>query len=248
MEFNLNIFPLALERNIVASWVEESRSAKFENFPVFLQEQLIDVLKHMGIEELYAHQAESISSIHSGNNVIISTGTASGKSLCYQVPIISSVLENEKATALLLFPTKALSADQLKSFSNISSQINKATSKNIRIGIYDGDSSSSARLTIRKHSNIVISNPDMLHIGILPHHPAWERFFSNLKFIVIDETHIYSGIFGSHFVNLIRRLKRITSYYGSKPQFILSSATIAEPKVFAEQLIEEDKMNCGFEP
>ena len=240
MEFNLNNFPPALARNIAASWAEESRSAKFENFPAFLQEQLIDVLNHLGIKELYAHQAQCISSIHSGNNVIISTGTASGKSLCYQVPIISSILENEQATALLLFPTKALSADQLKGFSNIASQINTATSKKIRIGIYDGDSSSSARLTIRKYSNVIISNPDMLHFGILPHHPAWERFFSNLKFVVIDEAHIYSGIFGSHFVNLIRRLKRITSYYGSKPQFILASATISEPEDFAEQLIEND--------
>ena len=170
---------------------------------------------------------------------MITTGTASGKSLCYQIPILNQLLSDEKSTALLLFPTKALTYDQLKSFKTYISEDNEAL-KNSLVAVYDGDTPSSQRGMIRQNARILLSNPDMLNIGILPHHTNWIHFFENLKYIVIDEIHLYKGVFGSHIANLVRRLKRINDFYGSNPQFIMTSATIANPVELACNLIEQE--------
>ena len=172
--------------------------------------------------------------------MVISTGTASGKSLCYQIPIIDGLLNEEESVFLLLFPTKALAADQEKKFKELlavsrrfpfSSAIN-----NYLIGSYDGDTDRNLRAKIRKNARILLTNPDMLHIGILPQHPSWGQFFLNLKLVILDEVHSYSGVFGSHVANILRRLKRIAGYYGSKPRFILSSATISNPLDHAKRI------------
>ncbi len=189
-----------------------------------------------GINSLYSHQAEALSLSARHENFVISTGTSSGKSLCYQLPILNSLYSDRDATALMLFPTKALTNDQLNSFGDL---IPSGISGSIGAAIYDGDTPQRIRAVIREKASIVLSNPDMLNIGILPHHPLWDRFFTHLKFVVIDEIHIYRGVFGSHVANLLRRLRRITRFYGSDPIFILTSATIHNPQDLAEKLIEE---------
>ena len=171
---------------------------------------------------------------HARKNIILATGTASGKTLAYNLPILASLIENTGSRALYLFPTKALAQDQLSTLQSFRSSIIHCSSS-----IYDGDTPQSARPSIRTNARIVLSNPDMLHTGILPHHASWSDFFGNLKFIVIDEAHTYRGVFGSHVANVIRRLKRIADFYGARPQFILASATIGNPKELAESLIEE---------
>jgi len=240
MNSALTNFPDYLKNNIVASWVELEKPAKFDEFSINRSEEIQELLAHIGIQQLYKHQAQSIQAIQAGKNVIISTGTASGKSLCYQLPIISSILEDFESTSLLLFPTKALTSDQMKGFQDLITYVNSHFTKKIGLGIYDGDTTSSRKTTIRNNSRIIFSNPDMLHIGILPHHTLWQSFFARLKYVVIDEAHVYSGVFGSHFVNLLRRLKRIAAFYKSEPQFILSSATVSNPKRLAQTLIEDD--------
>ena len=182
---------------------------------------------------LYSHQYEAWSHIFAGKNIVLATGTASGKTLAYNLPIISSLLTNTDARALYLFPTKALAQDQLSGLHRLQASI-----QNIRSAIYDGDTPQSQRALIRKNARIILSNPDMLHTGILPHHTNWADFFRNLRFVVIDEMHTYRGVFGSHVANVIRRLERVAKFYGAVPQFILTSATIGNPKELAERLIE----------
>ena len=186
-----------------------------------------------GIDSLYSHQYEAWNYIRAGKNIVLSTGTASGKTLAYNLPIIASLLTNTDARALYLFPTKALAQDQLSGLHQLQSSI-----KNLQSEIYDGDTPQSQRASIRKNARIILSNPDMLHTGILPHHTNWSDFFHNLRFVVIDEMHTYRGMFGSHVANVIRRLKRVAKFYGAAPQFILTSATIGNPKELAERLIE----------
>ncbi|MBS3750592.1 MAG: DEAD/DEAH box helicase, partial [Anaerolineales bacterium] len=168
--------------------------------------------------------------IKNGKNVAVVTGTASGKTLAYNMPVVDTLLKHEQRRALYLFPTKALAHDQLTGLKS---------SFPLPAASYDGDTPSQDRKLIRQNSRIILSNPDMLHVGILPHHTKWEEFFTQLHFIVIDEMHIYRGVFGSHVANVIRRLKRVADYYDSCPQFILTSATIGNPKELAELLIEE---------
>ena len=213
-----------------------AREALFEPFPSSIHLSLQDVLKSKGIESLYSHQTEAIRHIDEGENIVLSTGTSSGKSLCYSIPILNNQLNEPGSTALLLFPTKALTNDQLLTFQGFALQLPTEAIKPV---VYDGDTPTSQRSAIRKSTTILLTNPDMLHQGILPHHTAWARFFSNLRFIVIDETHIYRGVFGSHFANLMRRLKRVCSFYNSFPQFILTSATIGNPEELAGSLIEQ---------
>lgn len=235
--------PKSIQENITSSWKNEKKNAIFTSFPVEIPANIKLIYKNLGINHLYKHQADSIRKIFNGKNVVISTGTASGKSICYQLPIINSIYQNKNNTALMLFPTKALSMDQYKHLQiQISAliKINPVHLKELSIGMYDGDTKSSEKITIRNRANVLITNPDMLHIGILPHHPSWENLFSNLKFIVLDEIHTYTGVFGSHLTNVIRRLKRIAEFYDSYPQFILTSATISNPKILAEKLIEEE--------
>ncbi|MBL8050506.1 MAG: DEAD/DEAH box helicase [Anaerolineales bacterium] len=210
------------------------RKAQTHPFPDDLPVSLREALSSRGIDSLYAHQHAAWTQSRAGKNIILSTSTASGKTLAYNLPVLATLLNNNQVRALYLFPTKALTQDQ---FSNLQSLQSKIV--NLKSGIYDGDTPQKDRSAIRKNANIVLSNPDMLHTGILPHHANWSDFFSNLKFIVIDEAHTYRGVFGSHVANVIRRLKRVAKFYGANPQFILASATIGNPKELAEKLIEE---------
>ncbi len=226
--------------DVVSSWIQPKRDAVYEDIPGDLHPILKDILKNQFLNGLFTHQVESWRKVKSGKNVVISTGTSSGKSLCFYIPILDEMLWNDQATSLLLFPTKALASDQLIKLSEMLQKINSLNKQSkFFAATYDGDTSSSNRITIRNNANILLSNPDMLHLGILPHHTGWERFLTNLKFVVIDEVHLYRGVFGSHFANVLRRLKRILQFYGTQPQFILTSATIANPNEFSEKLIEE---------
>lgn len=223
-------------KNIAFRQVSPSRGAIQRPFPDQIPSQICDLLRKKGITSLYLHQAEALEAISMGENVVLSTGTSSGKSLCYTIPILSRQMSDPGSTALLLFPTKALANDQYNTFSEFAQAL---YGKAANPAIYDGDTPASQRSAIRKSANILMSNPDMLHQGILPHHTNWAKFFSRLRYVVIDEMHIYRGVFGSHFANLIRRLKRICAFYDAFPQFILTSATIGNPEELAGSLIEQ---------
>ncbi len=213
-------------------------------FPEGLDSRLEAALRRRGVESLYSHQAEAWESARSGRHTVVVTPTASGKTLCYNLPVMQSLLENEDARALYLFPTKALSQDQQSEINSLFGaddlgERGQGAQERIplRVCIYDGDTPQSIRTDARDKGRIIISNPDMLHAGVLPNHPRWIRFFSNLTYIVIDEMHSYRGIFGSHMANLLRRILRIARFYGSNPTFILCSATIGNPKELAEALL-----------
>jgi DEAD/DEAH box helicase domain-containing protein len=190
-------------------------------------------LHAQGIFELYSHQVEAWNASRAGENIALATGTASGKTLAYNLPVLAVLLERPQARALYLFPTKALAQDQLAGLKSFQSSIN-----NLQAAIYDGDTPTSHRKAIREKARIVLTNPDMLHTGILPHHTNWSDFFTHLVVIVIDEMHTYRGVFGSHVANVIRRLKRVAKFYGADPQFVLASATIGNPAELAEKLIQ----------
>ncbi|HEY4583965.1 MAG TPA: DEAD/DEAH box helicase, partial [Lysobacter sp.] len=194
---------------------------------------VVQALGARGIDRLYSHQAEAWHAVRRGEDVVIATATASGKSLCYLLPVLAAA-STQRSKALFLFPTKALAQDQVAELV----ELNAAGNLGVRTFTFDGDTPGDARQAIRLHGDIVVSNPDMLHQGILPHHTKWAQFFENLKYVVVDEVHTYRGVFGSHVTNVIRRLKRICAFYGSSPQFILCSATIGNPKQHAEALIE----------
>ena len=217
--------------NLVAWQTLPPRPAQTYPFPEDLPAPIKQTLLAAGIHTLYSHQLEAWTQSRAGENIILATGTASGKTLSYNLPVFASLFQEPNARALYLFPTKALAQDQLSNLQSLNSTLTPA--------IYDGDTSASARPAIRKNARIVLSNPDMLHTGILPHHTNWGDFFTNLRFVVIDEAHTYRGVFGSHVANVIRRLKRVANFYGANPQFILASATIGNPKELAEHLIEE---------
>lgn len=214
----------------------DKKEGHYKPFPESLNTLLIDILKDAGIEKLYSHQAEAFEAVQDGKDIVVVTPTASGKTLCYNLPVLNSILKDRFTKALYIFPTKALSQDQMFELEQIIQKIRKP----IKTFTYDGDTPSEARQAIRTQADIVITNPDMLHTAILPHHTKWMSFFQNLKFVVIDEIHSYRGVFGSHMTNVLRRMKRICHFYGSKPQFICCSATIANPKELAEKLIEKD--------
>ncbi|MBI2332547.1 MAG: DEAD/DEAH box helicase, partial [Chloroflexi bacterium] len=220
--------------NIFAWQTAPPRAAQTRPFPTDLPASLREALSSRNISLLYSHQQTAWTHARAGRNLILATGTASGKTLAYNLPVLAKLLEASQARALYLFPTKALAQDQQSNLETFQSSI-----VNLKSSIYDGDTPQSQRPTIRKAARIVLTNPDMLHTGILPHHANWGDFFSNLKFIVIDEAHTYRGVFGSHVANVIRRLKRVAKFYGATPQFILASATIGNPKELAETLIEE---------
>jgi len=197
-----------------------------------LHPEVAAALRRMNINRLYAHQAEAIGRIRDGRSVVIVTGTASGKTLCYNVPIVEAVLTDPSATALFIYPTKALTQDQLRAVGRFQPQGRDA----FLAGCYDGDTPGNLRRKLRDGGNFILTNPDMLHQGILPHHARWNRFFTHLRFVVIDEVHAYRGVFGSHLANVLRRLGRICEHYGARPQFVCSSATIANPKEHAERI------------
>ncbi len=230
--------------NLVAWRTLPARPAQTHLFPDDLPAPVKQTLIAAGIHSLYSHQLEAWNFARAGENVILSTGTASGKTLAYNLPVFASLLQDPNARALYLFPTKALAQDQFTNLQSFNSNLTLSRPAgpdtwNLTPAIYDGDTPQSARSSIRKNARIVLSNPDMLHTGILPHHTNWLDFFANLKFVVIDEAHTYRGVFGSHVANVIRRLKRVASFYGANQQFILASATIGNPGELAERLIEQ---------
>src|SRR6056297_2835966 len=221
----------------VTIWKElEGRTGEYVDLPHNLDKRLKNVLKKKKIDQLYSHQKKAYDYIMEKKDTVVVTPTASGKTLCYNLPVLNSILEDDSNRALYLFPTKALSQDQLSGLYELIEEL----SLNIKTYTYDGDTQVSARKSIRQSGHIVITNPDMLHVGILPHHTKWIKLFENLKYVVIDEVHSYRGVFGSHVANVIRRLKRICNFYGSDPIFICASATIENPGELSSKLIGDD--------
>jgi DEAD/DEAH box helicase domain-containing protein len=218
-----------------------ARAAEYAGFPDGIDERLRDVLHSRGIAQLYTHQAVAIERAMAKRHFVITTPTASGKTLCYNAPVLNAILADPSTRALYLFPTKALAQDQLAELQALADELGRGgMTQGPEIGVftYDGDTPADARRAIRGRAHVVLSNPDMLHSGILPHHPRWAKLFENLKFVVIDELHAYRGVFGSHLTNVLRRLHRVCRHYGSEPTFICSSATIANPRELAEALVE----------
>jgi len=203
-------------------------------FPASLDPRIGDAVRARGIDELYSHQAHAWDRIAKGQHVVVVTPTASGKTLCYNLPALQALVHQPDARILYLFPTKALAQDQLAELEELARQLPE-----MRMFTYDGDTPQDARRAVRARANLVLTNPDMLHSGILPHHTKWATLFQNLRYVVIDELHAYRGVFGSHLANVLRRLRRICRHYGSAPQFIMASATIANPGELASRLIGE---------
>ncbi|MHB8793412.1 MAG: DEAD/DEAH box helicase [Thermoleophilia bacterium] len=215
---------------IVAVSHQARREGEFEDAPRTLAPSIRQALESVaGVDRLYSHQARALELAEAGKNVVVTTASASGKSLCFNLPVLNRLAADSKARALYLYPTKALTQDQVRKLQGLRLPF-------VRPGIYDGDTPSDHRPQIRRRSNILLTNPDMLHVGILPNREAWQDFFFNLKYVVIDEAHSYRGVFGSHMANVMRRLRRICSLYGSEPQFLLTTATIANPVELAESL------------
>jgi DEAD/DEAH box helicase domain-containing protein len=213
-----------------------ARPAEWADFPSWVHPDLQAAYSAKSIRQLYTHQAAAAEAVHAGKNVVVVTPTASGKTLCYNLPILDTILQDADTRALYLFPTKALAQDQLTELHDL----NRCLENRFGVFTYDGDTPSDARKAIREKSHIVLTNPDMLHTGILPHHTRWTRLFENLRYIVIDELHAYRGVFGSHLCNVLRRLRRVAQFYGRTPKFICCSATIANPGELASRLIEDE--------
>jgi len=204
--------------------------------PQALHPGLVRTLRVLQIESLYTHQAAAWRCVEAGGNPVIVTGTASGKTLCYNLPVLDRALRDPRACSLYLFPTKALAQDQQSTLRQLIAALPEPN--DVSVGTYDGDTPAHARPGIRRNARILITNPDMLHTGILPHHATWADFFRHLQFVVVDEMHTYRGVFGSHVANVVRRLSRVAAFHGASPQFILTSATIANPLELAQRLIE----------
>ena len=224
--------------DITLDHVIPAAAAKFAPLPDDLRSDLAAALATRGIESLYSHQADAYRAVRNGRHLVVVTPTASGKTLCYNLPVLQRLLENPERRALYVFPTKALAQDQLAELS----ALKHGLPIDLRVDTYDGDTAPGRRTAIREGGHIVMTNPDMLHAGVLPHHTRWRRLFSSLDFVVIDELHTYRGLFGSQVANVIRRLKRICAFYGSKPIFICASATIANPLELAKNLLEEENI------
>ncbi|MBE0712024.1 MAG: DEAD/DEAH box helicase, partial [Candidatus Aminicenantes bacterium] len=211
-----------------------AQEGTYRDYPDDVHPALREALAAKGFTSLYSHQRSSWEALREGKNIVVVTPTASGKTLCYNLPVLDAILKDPSTRALYLFPTKALSQDQQAELDDVNGRL----PEEIRVFTYDGDTPQDARKAIRARGHIVLTNPDMLHAGILPHHTKWIKLFENLKYIVIDELHNYRGIFGSHLANVLRRLRRIARFYGADPQFILCTATIANPAEMAEKVIE----------
>jgi DEAD/DEAH box helicase domain-containing protein len=220
--------------NVRALKILPAFEGRFAPFPDWVNPRLQSILKKRGFDHLYSHQAEAVNLVKKGLDVVLVTPTASGKTLCYNLPVLNRILEEPETRALYIFPTKALAQDQMHEVHGLITDL-KA---DIKTYTYDGDTPDDARQAIRKQGHVVVTNPDMLHAGILPHHTKWQKLFANLKFVIIDELHVYRGIFGSHLTNVMRRLVRICRFYGQEPIFICCSATVANPKEHAERLLE----------
>ena len=222
----------AFMKNVTSWQVVPERKARYGEFPENLDPRVKQTLHERGIDRPYIHQSRAIAAALSGQDFVVVTPTASGKTLCYNVPVLDSILKDESARALYLFPTKALSSDQVAELYSMIERIGA----DVKAYTYDGDTPASARSAIRQAGHVVVTNPDMLHQGILPHHAKWVKLFENLRYVVIDEIHAYRGVFGSNLANVLRRLKRICAFYGSNPTFICCSATIQNPKELAETM------------
>jgi DEAD/DEAH box helicase domain-containing protein len=212
----------------------DAKPAVFAPFPSSLDPRIVEALKSRGVQQLYSHQAKAFDTVAKGEHLVVVTPTASGKTLCYNLPVLQALVQQPEARVLYLFPTKALAQDQLAELMELSKSL-----PDMRMFTYDGDTPQDARRSVRARANLVLTNPDMLHSGILPHHTKWVNLFQNLKYVVIDELHAYRGVFGSHLANVLRRLKRICRHYGATPQFIMASATIANPGDLAQRLTGE---------
>ena len=223
------------ERRITGEKLIPARAGSYRDIPPDLHHRLRQALASRGITQLYGHQLQAWQSVRAGRHLVVVTPTASGKTLCYNLPVLDAALR-EQAKALYLFPTKALSQDQVAEIL----ELNRAGDLGIRAFTFDGDTPGDARKAVRTRGDIVVSNPDMLHQGILPHHTKWAQFFENLRFVVIDEMHAYRGVFGSHMANVIRRLRRVCRFYGAEPAFVFASATIANPGELAAALLGEE--------
>ncbi len=230
---------------IIASRELPARPARFAPFPENLSPRLQQVLRYRGIDQLYCHQAESFAAATAGENVVVTTGTASGKSLTYLLPVVQAVLDDPAARALLLFPTKALTQDQLRGVLDL---VRELEGNPVQAGVYDGDTPPAERSRVRDHANLVLTNPDMLNAALLPNHgrQGFSHLFRNVRYIVVDELHSYRGAFGAHLANVLRRLLRICRHYGSHPTFLCSSATIANAREHAEALCVHGRGKAGF--
>ena len=224
----------SVERLVTAHRVLEPRPPRHAAWPKTLDPRLRGALRERGVEALYSHQAQAYAAAHAGRNAVVVTPTASGKTLCYNLPVLDAVARDDAARALYLFPTKALAADQLVELRALSD----VAGIGLKTHTYDGDTPANVRSVIRSAGQVVVTNPDMLHAAILPHHTKWFKLFENLRYVVIDELHTYRGLFGSHVANVIRRLRRICRHYGADPVFICASATIANPRDLAERILE----------
>jgi DEAD/DEAH box helicase domain-containing protein len=209
---------------------ESAREALLAPLPEGLHPRVRDALAAQGVEALWAHQAEAWEAAQRGEHLIVTTGTASGKTLAFNLPVLDALASEPKRRALYLYPTKALAQDQLRA-------IGAFRLPKLRAAIYDGDTASERRWQVRKWANLILSNPDMLHVGVLPHHDRWGDVFSNLAYVIVDEAHVYRGVFGSHVGNVLRRLRRLARVYGAEPQFLLASATIANPGELGARLL-----------
>ena len=226
----------------VTAWERvPARPPRTARWPKDLDPRLVAAIQRRGIERPYVHQAEAMEAALSGDHVVLSTSTASGKTLAYNGAALNTLLNDPEACALYLFPTKALAHDQIANLKDLIEALQAQTAAEraaIAVRPYDGDPPSAHRAAIRHEARLVVTNPDMLHVGILPHHTRWMRFFSNLRYVVLDEIHTYRGVFGGHVANVLRRLRRVCRFYGANPAFICASATIANPRELAERLVE----------
>ncbi len=228
-QWGVAIAPARREGRIVAETAEPDRTAKPVALPDGLAPDLVAALRRAGIESLYSHQLRAWEAAP-GSDLIVTSGTASGKSLAFNLPVLDGIARQAKARALYLYPTKALAQDQARKLAQL-------RPPGLREAIYDGDTPKEERPAIRRKSNLILTNPDMLHVGILPSHRKWGDFLANLEFVVVDEAHTYRGVFGSHVANVLRRLRLVARAYGAEPRFLLASATIANPEELAERLV-----------
>src|ERR671934_2601683 len=212
---------------------EPAREAQLAPLPDELNPRVRDALAAQGIDALYTHQRAAWDAVAGGEHVIVTTGTASGKTLAFNLPVLDAIAREPKQRALYLYPTKALAQDQLRSLATF-------RLPNVRAAIYDGDTPLEQRWQIRKWANVILTNPDMLHIGVLPHHDRWADVLHNLRYVVVDEAHVYRGVFGSHVGNVLRRLRRLARVYGADPQLLLATATIANPGELTHSLAGVD--------
>jgi DEAD/DEAH box helicase domain-containing protein len=217
---------------------EEAREARLAPLPEVLHPRVREALAAQGVEALYSHQAEAWDTAQRGGHLIVTTGTASGKTLAFNLPVLDALAREPKSRALYLYPTKALAQDQLRALGAL--RLPK-----LRAAIYDGDTAADRRWQVRRWANLILSNPDMLHVGVLPHHDRWGDVLSNLAYVIVDEAHVYRGVFGSHVANVLRRLRRLARVYGAEPQFLLASATIANPGELGARLIGAETAVIG---